>query len=147
MQYAGYIEQSTYTNQEEFDSLNSSSESLSKAGQRIKLLRETRKWSQLLLSEKLGINNSVLSRIEAGKRDVEDYLLNKAADIFDVTSDYLLGRTNDPSPNNAKYNDNDSNIGLAFSDGGETELTEEEELYLKESLMLFRRMKEKRSNK
>ncbi|MBG9786616.1 helix-turn-helix transcriptional regulator [Brevibacillus laterosporus] len=120
---------------------------MSIAGPIIKMLREKRDWSQIYLAERLGINNSVLSRIEAGKRDVEDYLLNKAADIFDVTSDYLLGRTNDPSPNNAKYNEDDSNIGLAFSDGGETELTEDEEEYLKESLILFRRMKEKRSNK
>jgi len=121
---------------------------MSIAGPIIKMLREKRDWSQIYLAERLGINNSVLSRIEAGKRDVEDYLLNKAADIFDVTSDYLLGRTNNPSPNNTELNvDNDSNVGLAFSDGGEKDLTEEEEEYLKESLVLFRKLKEKRSKK
>ncbi|AYB38567.1 helix-turn-helix domain-containing protein [Brevibacillus laterosporus] len=121
---------------------------MSIAGPIIKMLREKRDWSQIYLAERLGINNSVLSRIEAGKRDVEDYLLNKAADIFDVTSDYLLGRTNNPSPNNTEPNaDNDSNVGLAFSDGGEKDLTEEEEEYLKESLVLFRKLKEKRSKK
>lgn len=43
------------------------------------------------------INNSVLSRIEAGKRDVEDYLLSKIADVLEVSTDYLLGHTDDPT--------------------------------------------------
>lgn len=50
--------------------------------------------TQLELSNKLDINNSVLSRIEAGKRPVEDNELIKFADFFEVDSDYLLGRTN-----------------------------------------------------
>src|SRR5690606_11521715 len=44
----------------------------------------------------LGIHNSVLSRIEAGKRPIEDELLAKISDIFDVSVDYLLGRTDHP---------------------------------------------------
>lgn len=69
-------------------------------GSRIKELREKRNWSQIDLAKKIGINNSVLSRIEAGKRDVEDYLLNKFGDVFDVSVDFLLGRTDDPKPPN-----------------------------------------------
>lgn len=65
-------------------------------GDRIKSLREKKQWSQLFLSEKLGIHNSVLSRIEAGKRPIEDELLAKISDIFDVSVDYLLGRTDHP---------------------------------------------------
>ncbi len=61
------------------------------AGERIKNLREHSCWSQIELSQKAGINNSVLSRIEAGKRPVEDDLLIKFANIFNVTTDYILG--------------------------------------------------------
>ncbi|WP_284641216.1 helix-turn-helix domain-containing protein [Paenibacillus silviterrae] len=63
-----------------------------KIGDRIKALREKKGWTQLELADKAGINNSVLSRIEANKRPVEDYLLAKFSDIFDVNADYLLGR-------------------------------------------------------
>lgn len=67
-------------------------------GTRIRELREKREMSQLELARQLGINNSVLSRIESGKRDVEDYLLVKFADFFRVSTDYLLYQTNDPTP-------------------------------------------------
>lgn len=116
---------------------------MSIVGQRIKILREKKEWSQVHLAEKLGINNSVLSRIEAGeKKHVEDYLISKAADVFNVTTDYLHGRTDDPSPTVKK---NSAVLGLAYIDGGESELDEEEMDYLKQSLELYRRMKERKA--
>ncbi len=60
-------------------------------GSRLKALREDRDLSQIEVAEALGINNSVLSRIENGKRPVEDDLLSKFAQFYGVTSDYLLG--------------------------------------------------------
>jgi transcriptional regulator with XRE-family HTH domain len=61
-------------------------------GLRIKQLREKRDWSQLELAKRVGINNSVLSRIEADKRPIEAELLAKFAEVFGVSSDYILGR-------------------------------------------------------
>ncbi|KZS45743.1 hypothetical protein AWU65_07365 [Paenibacillus glucanolyticus] len=69
---------------------------MSVAGDRIKKLREREGLTQLDLANKMGINNSVLSRIEAGKRSVEESELNYFADYFDVTTDYLLGRSDNP---------------------------------------------------
>lgn len=66
-------------------------------GKRIKNLRESRNWSQLFLAKKAGISNSVLSRIESEKRAIDNHLLIIFADIFGVSADYLLGRTDDPS--------------------------------------------------
>ncbi|QQE74492.1 helix-turn-helix transcriptional regulator [Brevibacillus composti] len=72
---------------------------MSIVGQRMKYLREKYKWSQIQLAEKLGIHNTVLSRIESGeKKSVDHHLLSKAADVFEVTTDYLLGKTNNPAP-------------------------------------------------
>ncbi|MDX9816377.1 MAG: helix-turn-helix transcriptional regulator [Smithellaceae bacterium] len=71
------------------------------AGERIRRLREEKDWSQIELAKKANINNSVLSRIEASKRPIEDELLVKFAEIFNVTTDYLLCRTdyrNESSP-------------------------------------------------
>lgn len=61
-------------------------------GARIQRLRERRDWSQLDLAEKVGINNSVLSRIESGKRSVRVEELNKFAEVFGVKPDYILGK-------------------------------------------------------
>jgi transcriptional regulator with XRE-family HTH domain len=79
---------------------------MSLIGYRIKSLRERNNWSQLTLSEKLGINNSVLSRIEAGNRKVEDELITKFAKVFNVTSDYLLGHTDEVDKTESHKQDN-----------------------------------------
>ncbi|MCM3292362.1 helix-turn-helix domain-containing protein [Paenibacillus sp. MER 180] len=69
-------------------------------GERIKKLREQTGLNQLELSKKIGMNNSVLSRIESGKRPVEHDEINQFADFFMVTGDYLLGRTDPDMDNN-----------------------------------------------
>lgn len=73
---------------------------MSKVGERIKHYRDQRNWTQLDLAKRLGIDNTVLSKIEKGKRAVEDTLLDKIADIFDVTTDELLGRNSKPRKEN-----------------------------------------------
>jgi HTH-type transcriptional regulator, competence development regulator len=69
---------------------------MSQVGDRIRELREERNWSQREFAKRVGINYSVVNRIELGKRRVEDHELAKIADIFGVTTDYLLGRTDNP---------------------------------------------------
>ncbi|MDK8278293.1 helix-turn-helix domain-containing protein [Peptostreptococcus anaerobius] len=63
-------------------------------GYKIRKLREELGLSQLELSEKLNLNNRILSRIELNERSVRDDELVTFADFFDVSTDYLLGRTN-----------------------------------------------------
>lgn len=72
---------------------------MSVVGKRIKWLREQKKWSQLQLAEKLGIHNTVLSRIESGeKKGVDYHLISHVADIFEVSTDFLHGKTDNPAP-------------------------------------------------
>ncbi|PGZ07244.1 hypothetical protein COE47_33605, partial [Bacillus thuringiensis] len=98
-------------------------------GYRIKKLREENKWSQLEFAERMGINNSVLSRIESGKRPIEDSLINKAADIFDVSTDYLLGRTNVfVNKLNTENPLEDPELGLWFKDIQDASPEKREEL-------------------
>lgn len=65
-------------------------------GEIIKELRGKKNWSLRELEKRTGINYSVLSRIESGKRPVTDQELNLFADLFDITTDYLLGRSTEP---------------------------------------------------
>ena len=72
-------------------------------GKRIKELREKRNWSQVFVSEKLHIDNSVLSKIESGKRDLEAPLLYKLADLFEISADEIRGIKNKKSDKGNLY--------------------------------------------
>ena len=59
-------------------------------GEKIKSVREARLCSQKTLSQRSGLSQSQLSRIEAGERAASLYSLNKIADALRVTPGYLM---------------------------------------------------------
>lgn len=59
--------------------------------QQIINLRKQNGWSQIKLANKMGFTKSMMSKIEAGSRRVSIKELKKFAEVFDVTTDYLLG--------------------------------------------------------
>jgi transcriptional regulator with XRE-family HTH domain len=61
--------------------------------ERVKLLREEKQLSQIELAKLLHIANTTLSMYETGKREPDFETLQLLADFFNVTTDYLLGRT------------------------------------------------------
>jgi transcriptional regulator with XRE-family HTH domain len=61
-------------------------------GSRLKIEREKKNWSQMFVAEKIGITNSVLSNYERDYRDPDTSTLAKIAELYEVTTDYLLGR-------------------------------------------------------
>jgi transcriptional regulator with XRE-family HTH domain len=63
-------------------------------GNRLKKEREKKGWSQMYVAERLGITNSVLSNYERDYRDPDTGMLTKLADLYEVNTDYLLGRSN-----------------------------------------------------
>lgn len=66
---------------------------LESLGYRIKYLRERNNISQIEFAKKIGVSNTVLSRYESGDRKPDYDTLQLIADFFDVSTDYLLGRT------------------------------------------------------
>lgn len=62
-------------------------------GNRLSALREERKWTQLQTSTALGISRAALSHYEKNRREPDSETLSKFADLFQVTVDYLIGRT------------------------------------------------------
>ena len=60
---------------------------------RLKELRAKRKISQLKLAFDLNMNQNTISRYENMEREADYRALIKFADYFDVSLDYLLGRT------------------------------------------------------
>ena len=61
-------------------------------------LREDGDITQKEIAEYLGIHPNVYRRYERGTREIPVSLLVKLADYYKVSTDYLLGRTDDPTP-------------------------------------------------
>ena len=69
---------------------------------RIKELRTLGKLTQEDLCAVLNVQRSALSKYETGAIPMTDSAVTKLADYFGVTTDYLLGRADDPAPPDAK---------------------------------------------
>ena len=68
-------------------------------GERIKALRERDHMSQAALSRALGASVNAINYIEGGStRAPHIDRLIAIADLFNVSLDYLVGRTDDPTP-------------------------------------------------
>ena len=66
---------------------------------RLKELRESRGISQVRLAIELDLNQNTISRYENGAREADYKTLIAIADYFQVSLDYLLGRTDCPEIN------------------------------------------------
>lgn len=62
----------------------------------LKSLRKTKKYNQQQVADKLGITRQAYTNYESGKRVPEVQTLEKLAQLFDVSVDYLLGRSANP---------------------------------------------------
>lgn len=65
---------------------------------RIRELREDRDLRQLDVANATGIDQRTLSNYETEKTSPDSYAIIKLADFFDVSADYLLGRSNSRTP-------------------------------------------------
>ena len=62
----------------------------------MRTLREGIKLSQMKLAKEFGISQSSLARYEIDDASPPPALLLRYADFFDVSMDYIFGRTDDP---------------------------------------------------
>lgn len=67
-------------------------------GERLRSLREEKKITQKELAKLFKIAESTVSMYERGEREPNFEIVNKIANFFNVSTDYLLGRTDDPTP-------------------------------------------------
>ena len=61
----------------------------------LKRLRKKRGWSQTQLAEQIGSHLSHINRIETGKYNPSLDVIQKLANVFDVTIDYLVSDTDE----------------------------------------------------
>ena len=65
---------------------------------RLRDLREDNDKTQQFIAELLNMHRSVYRRYESGERETPAWVVVKLADYYQVSTDYLLGRTDDPTP-------------------------------------------------
>jgi transcriptional regulator with XRE-family HTH domain len=66
--------------------------------QRLKELRKEKDLTQYKLAEELGFSRGLIGNYELGTREPDHTTTKILADFFDVSIDYLLGRTNVRNP-------------------------------------------------
>ena len=65
---------------------------------RIREMREDHDLTQKVVAEMLGMKQPQYFRYEQGYRDIPTDILIRLADLYGTTTDYLLGRTDNPKP-------------------------------------------------
>lgn len=106
------------------------------AVERLKQLRKDHKLTQDEIAGKLGIARSTYSGYETGKAEPDNLTLQKIADLFQVSTDYLLGRATNYTSIVDSYKKGEGineqsaskDYGFAFYGGGRDWTEEEIEL-------------------
>lgn len=70
---------------------------MSTIGDRLRNARERKNLKQTQVMQKTGINNKTLSGYENGVSEPDLESLRILADLYEVTTDYLTGKTNKPT--------------------------------------------------
>lgn len=65
---------------------------------RLEDLRVDHDKTQIQIAEYLNLNREVYRRYEKGLREIPVWALVKLAELYHTSTDYLLGRTDNPSP-------------------------------------------------
>ncbi|MCK0472829.1 helix-turn-helix domain-containing protein [Halalkalibacter sp. APA_J-10(15)] len=96
---------------------------------KLKMLRGTMRQEDV--AKEIGVSRATYGHYEIGRTEPDNETLKKLADYYHVSTDYLLGRTDDEKP-----------IHVAFSHGSDP-LTKEEEEFLERQLEEFRSWRKK----
>lgn len=70
-----------------------------KTAERIRSLREDRDLTQTEIAEYLNTSQTVYSRYERNERNLPIEMLYELCDFYNVSADYILGRTDNPKTN------------------------------------------------
>lgn len=101
--------------------------------ERLKQLREEKKkkdskWIQNYVADLLGVARPTYTAYENGTKQPPLDTINKIADIFNVSSDYLLCRTDKPNYEDIEEALNDPDLGIWFKNIQDASHDKREEL-------------------
>lgn len=110
---------------------------------RLKLLREEKHLLQSDIANILGVSTSAYGYYEVEKRDIPTEYLMKLADFFDVSTDYILGYSDER--NNTKLDKDKIKIGLSTNDY--TEITDTQKKQIEDFARFVLKDNEKKNKK
>ncbi len=96
-------------------------------GERIKHVRLKKDMKQEELGKLLNVGKSTISQYETNKSTPDAATISKIADIFNTTTDYLLGRTDNPNSTTAAK-ESKAEYPIAFSSQGDINIKELEKV-------------------
>ena len=76
--------------------------------ERLKQLREENNYSQEQVADYLEIDQSYISKIEKGKRNLNEISFNKLCLLYNCSPDYLLGKSNVYEPPKLAFRSDES---------------------------------------
>ncbi|WP_144526170.1 helix-turn-helix domain-containing protein [Bacillus pumilus] len=94
-------------------------------GDRIRSLREKHNLTQEQIAKKIGISRGTYAHYEINKRRPDYETLIKIAEIFDVSTDYLVGRSDNPGYKIIDDNKLESDPDLQIAFNAATDFSEE----------------------
>ncbi len=107
-------------------------------GERLKQSRNRKQMTQEQVAQRIGIDFTTISKYENDRSQPDNEVLQKLAQLYGVSIDWLLvGSLNEPGDK--------KKISRLIIDGEPEELTADEAGHLKDSLEMYRLLKEKRS--
>ena len=92
----------------------------------LKELRKSKRITQDKLSDIIGVSRSTISMWEIDASEPDKETIKLLADYFQVSTDYLLGRTDDPNPPALTIPEALRNVKIAFHRGEFEDLTQSE---------------------
>lgn len=101
---------------------------------RIRELRESREWTQEELGKLLNVQKAAISKYEIGRVQLTDEIIDKLAIIFNVSADYILGRSDIKNPESLTLDEelqqllNDPDTMVAFKDFKSLSETDKQEI-------------------
>ncbi|MDF2669590.1 MAG: immR 3 [Paenibacillus sp.] len=108
-------------------------------GARLKRARNSKRLTQHEVSKLLGLNFTTISKYENDKSQPDNDTLMKICQLYDVSLDWLVLGEIKP------ISDEPYEKPMVYIDGEMEELTADEARHLKDSLEMFRLLKEKRA--
>ncbi|GAB3801414.1 helix-turn-helix domain-containing protein [Virgibacillus kimchii] len=67
---------------------------------RLKKLRDERGYKQTFVADKIGVKSNTLSGYENGTRSPDPQMIVQLSELYNVSTDYLLGKTDIPNAEN-----------------------------------------------
>ena len=115
-------------------------------GEKIKQLRLENKWTQEDVCMKLNISPGALSRYETGMYEPKSLdLVKDFANLFNVSTDYLLGKSDIRTPNNKIDNVlNEAMIGMSREEY--EKLTETQKKQIRDFALFVKKQSEENKN-